>query len=126
MDDDVESGVKGFLYNIEESEMGKKGKRASRATATVVAAVPVSLGPREWLWRKVEVIDDGPFAYWIAIWILASFTAMLGAYFGHRHSDRQFMRRAQEAITRAQEEAAIAILNDGFCPDPDVEVGTWM
>jgi len=51
---------------------------------------------------------------------------MLGAYLGYRHSDRQFMRRAQEAITRAQEEAAIAILNDGFCPDPDVEVGTWM
>ena len=75
-DDDVESGVKGFLYNIEESEMGKKGKRASRATATVVAAVPVSLGPREWLWRKIVVLDErlnpdsddqhGPFAYWIA------------------------------------------------------------
>ena len=107
--------------------MGKKGKRASRTTVAVATAVPVSRS--EWMWQKIGVFNDylddlldpssdqGPFAFWIAAGILAVVAAMFGAYLGTLQSAR-LHRIAQEAMS------STTMADNGFCPDPDVQVGT--
>ena len=81
------------------------------------------------MWRKAEVFNDylddlldpssdqGPFAFWIAAGILAVVAAMFGAYLGTLQSAR-LHKIAQEAMS------STTMADNGFCPDPDVQVGT--